>query len=67
MSSSGQTYRVLAHDGGYAYAAGATLSSLKATLGIDEITPENLGAIALASPPLPALLAFINALPKPEV
>ena len=43
------------------------VASLKATLGIDEITPENLGAIALASPPLPALLAFINALPKPEV
>ena len=43
------------------------VSSLKATLGIDEITPENLGAIALSSPPLPALLAFVNALPKPVV
>ena len=42
------------------------VSSLKATLGIDEITPQNLTVIANASPPLPALLAFINALPKPD-
>jgi oleate hydratase len=43
------------------------VSSLKATLGIDEITPERLKAIALSSPSVPALLAFINELPKPIV
>lgn len=42
------------------------VASLKATLGIEKITPENLSVIASASPPLPALLAFINALPKPD-
>ena len=41
------------------------VSSLKATLGIDEITPQTLKAIAQSSPPMPALLAFINELPKP--
>ena len=41
------------------------VSSLKATLGIDEITPESPKAIAPSSPPLPALLTFINGLPKP--
>lgn len=41
------------------------VSSLKATLDIDEITPQNLAEIAQSSPPLPALLAFINGLPKP--
>jgi oleate hydratase len=49
-----------------AYDLRVIVSSLKATLGIDEITPQNLSAIALASPPLPALLAFVNALPKPD-
>ncbi|MBW4036609.1 MAG: oleate hydratase [Proteobacteria bacterium] len=49
-----------------AYDLRVIVASLKATLGIGEITPENLGAIALASPPLPALLAFVNALPKPD-
>jgi oleate hydratase len=43
------------------------VASLKATLGIDEITPENLKAIAVSSPPLPELLAFVNALPLPVV
>lgn len=43
------------------------IASLKATLGIDEITPESLKAIAAAGPPLPALLAFVNALPLPVV
>jgi oleate hydratase len=43
------------------------VASLKATLGIDEITPESLKAIATAGPPLPALLAFVNALPLPVV
>jgi oleate hydratase len=41
------------------------VSSLKATLGIDEITPQSLKAIAKSSPPMPALLAFLNDLPKP--
>jgi oleate hydratase len=41
------------------------VASLKATLGIDEITPQSLEAIAQSSPPVPALLAFINKLPKP--
>lgn len=41
------------------------VSSLKATLNIAEITPENLAAIAKSSPPLPTLLAFLNGLPKP--
>jgi len=43
------------------------IASLKATLGIDEITPDSLKAIAAAGPPLPALLAFVNALPLPVV
>ena len=43
------------------------VSSLKATLGIDEITPENLSEITLSAPPLSTLLAFINELPKPDV
>jgi oleate hydratase len=42
------------------------VASLKATLGIEAITPQNLKAIAESSPPLPALLAFVNALPLPE-
>ena len=41
------------------------VSSLKATLDIAEITPENLAAIAASCPPFPALLAFLNGLPKP--
>lgn len=41
------------------------VSSLKATLDIDEITPENLKAIAASSPPMPTLLKFINGLPVP--
>lgn len=41
------------------------VSSLKATLDIAEITPDNLAAIAASSPPLPVLLAFLNGLPKP--
>jgi oleate hydratase len=41
------------------------VASLKATLDIADITPENLAAIVQSSPPLPALLAFLNALPKP--
>jgi oleate hydratase len=41
------------------------VSSLKATLGIDTITPQTLQVIAQSSPPMPALLAFINTLPKP--
>jgi oleate hydratase len=43
------------------------VASLKATLDIDVISAENLGAIAQASPPLPALLAYVNALSKPDV
>jgi len=43
------------------------VASLKATLAIDEITPENLAAIGAASPPVPALLAFVNDLPLPVV
>jgi hypothetical protein len=43
------------------------VASLKATLGIDDITPQSLKAIAGSSPPLPALLAFINGLPLPVV
>lgn len=42
------------------------VSSLKATLGIGDITPENIASIVAASPPLPSLLAFINTLPKPD-
>jgi oleate hydratase len=41
------------------------VSSLKATLGIQEITPHNLKVIADCSPSLPTLLAFVNALPLP--
>jgi oleate hydratase len=41
------------------------VSSLKATLGIDEITPQSLNAIAQSSPPMPTLLAFLNELPTP--
>jgi len=41
------------------------VSSLKATLGLDEITPQSLKAIAETSPPMPALLGFINRLPLP--
>jgi oleate hydratase len=43
------------------------VSSIKETLGIDEFTPENLHAIALSSPPLPTLIAFLNEMPKPVV
>jgi oleate hydratase len=43
------------------------VSSLKATLGIDEITPDNLKDIARANPSLPAMLSFVNALEKPLV
>ena len=43
------------------------VASLKATLGIDVITPGNLREIVASSPPLPALLAFVNALPLPNV
>jgi len=42
------------------------VSSLKATLGIDEITLKNLNAVMAVSPPLPVLLAFINGLPLPD-
>jgi oleate hydratase len=41
------------------------VSSLKATLGIDEITPQSLNAIAQSGPPMPTLLAFLNELPTP--
>ena len=41
------------------------VASLKATLGIGAITPESLKAIAQSSPPIPALLAFVNRLPLP--
>jgi oleate hydratase len=41
------------------------VSSLKATLGIDEITPQTLEVIMQSSPPMPALLSFINGLPMP--
>lgn len=41
------------------------VSSLKATLGVDEITPQTLKAITESLPPMPALLAVINGLPKP--
>jgi len=41
------------------------VSSIKATLGIDEITPQSLAAVAQSSPPMPALFAFLNELPKP--
>ena len=41
------------------------VSSLFATLGIDELTPQTLKAVELASPPLPELLKFLNSLPKP--
>jgi oleate hydratase len=41
------------------------VASIKETLGINEFTPENLHAIALSSPPLPTLIAFLNELPKP--
>jgi oleate hydratase len=41
------------------------VSSLKATLGIDEITPQSLIAIAQSSPPMPTLLNFLNELPTP--
>ncbi len=41
------------------------VSSLKATLGIDEITPQSLIAIAKSSPPMPTLLNFLNELPTP--
>ena len=40
-------------------------SSIKETLGIDKFTPENLHGIALSSPSMPVLLAFLNDLPKP--
>jgi hypothetical protein len=43
----------------------ALVSSPKATLGIDEITPGNLKSIAASSPPMPTLLGFINELPVP--
>jgi oleate hydratase len=43
------------------------VASLKATLGLDSITPESLKAISASSPPLPALLSFVNALPLPVV
>jgi oleate hydratase len=43
------------------------VSSIKETLGIDEFTPEYLHAIALSSPPLPTLIAFLNEMPKPVV
>jgi hypothetical protein len=49
-----------------AYDLRMLVASLKATLGIEAITPQNLKAIADSSPPLPALLAFVNALPLPE-
>jgi oleate hydratase len=42
-------------------------SSVKETLGIAEFTPENLHAIAFSGPPMPAILAFLNELPKPVV
>ena len=41
------------------------VSSLKATLGIDEVTPQNLQTLLGASPPATELLDFINALPLP--
>lgn len=41
------------------------VSSLKTTLAIDKITPQNLAEIAQSSPPLPDLLAFLNGLPEP--
>ena len=50
-----------------AYDLRVIVASLKETLDIDEITPENLAAIAKASPSLPALLAFVNALPDPVI
>jgi len=40
------------------------VSSIKATLGIVEFTPENVHAIALASPSPATLIAFLNELPK---
>ena len=42
------------------------VATLKTTLGIEAITPQNLKTIADSSPQLPALLAFVNALPLPE-
>jgi oleate hydratase len=41
------------------------VSSLKATLGIDEFTPQSLNAIVQSSPSMHTLLAFLNELPKP--
>jgi oleate hydratase len=43
------------------------VSSLKTTLGIAAITPDNFQDIAAASPALPAILSFLNALPDPAV
>ena len=43
------------------------VASLKETLGIAEITEHDLQKIKAASPSLPELLAFVNALPKPVV
>ncbi len=43
------------------------VASIKETLAIDEITAGNLEQVAAASPALPDLLAFVNALPKPVV
>lgn len=41
------------------------VSSLKTTLALGKITPQNLAEIATSSPPLSDLLAFLNGLPKP--
>ena len=43
------------------------VSSLKTTLGIAAITPDNFQDIAAASPALPAILSFLNALPDRAV
>ncbi|WP_353227382.1 oleate hydratase [Novosphingobium sp.] len=50
-----------------AYDVRVIVASIKETLGIDAITPANIKDIAAASPALPDLLAFVNALPEPVV
>ena len=60
MSSSGQTYRVLAHDGGYAYAAGATISETFPTHA-DALAAARLAARRQARPGDAATISFETA------
>jgi oleate hydratase len=43
------------------------LACMKATLGIEEISLASLPTIMLSSPPVHQLVAFLNALPQPEL